>query len=506
MRKNTIIKGTLILTVAGLLTRFIGFFYKIFLSNALGAEKLGVYSLIFPIYGICYTLYASGIQTGISKLVAEEYGKGNERNAKKILRTGLLASICIAFVLSLLIYFGSDFIAINYLMESDSAASLRVLSYIFPFCGITACINGYYYGKKKAGIPASTQLLEQIVRVGFVYFIALFFGEGNLKITCELAVWGIVVGEIASNIFNIVSLRFQKDDKDYKCQNQTSFAKPLGKISLPLSLNRLLISILHSVEAVMIPTMLRRSGLSTAEALSLFGILNGMTLPFLLFPSTITNSLSVLLLPAISEAKAKENNKIISHTVSVSLKYSLILGIFSAGFFIYFGDPLGMSVFHIKEAGSYLTILAWLCPFLYAATTLSSIINGLGKAHLTFVNSIIGLTFRIILLACFVPRFGIMGYLVSLLVSQLLITGLDFFIVCKFISFPLDAVNSVVKPAIIVWFSCSFMYRVYEFVITVTSFNQTIIILACCALLSLINVAILKSFHAIVRGEWHPKL
>ncbi len=503
MRKNSIIQGTLILTVAGLLTRIIGFFYKIFLSNALGPEVLGVYSLIFPIYGICFTLYASGIQTGISKLVAEECGKGNEKNAKKILRTGLIASLCIALALSLLVYLGSDFIAKYYLMEVKSAASLRILSYAFPFCGVTACINGYYYGKKKAGIPASTQLLEQMVRVTFVYIIALFFGDGNLSITCELAVYGIVVGEIASNIFNILSLRFQKINKENKDFGNFSFTKALGKISIPLSLNRLLISILHSVEAVMIPTMLRRSGLSTAEALSLFGILNGMTLPFLLFPSTITNSLSVLLLPAISEAKARENNKLIAHTVSVSLKYSLILGIFSAGFFIYFGEPLGMSVFHVKEAGTYLTILAWLCPFLYATTTLSSVINGLGKAHLTFINSIIGLSFRIILLAFFVPSYGIMGYLISLLVSQLLITGLDFYIVYKYITFPIDSINSLVKPAIVTWFSCSFMYRVYELVITMVNINRIIVILTCCAMLVVINLTILKMFHSIVRGEWH---
>jgi stage V sporulation protein B len=349
-------------------------------------------------------------------------------------------------------------------------------------------------------------MLEQIVRVGFVYIIALMFGEGKLDITCELAVYGIVIGEIASNIYNILSLKFQKTNPKSMVKEHISFAKPLAKISLPLSMNRLLISILHSVEAVMIPTMLRRSGLTTAQALSLFGILNGMTLPFLLFPSTITNSLSVLLLPAISEAKAKDNNKLITHTVSVSLKYSLILGIFSAGFFIYFGDPLGMAVFHVREAGSYLTILAWLCPFLYAATTLSSVINGLGKAHLTFVNSIIGLSFRIILLAFFVPSYGIMGSLISLLVSQLLITGLDFFIVYKYLPFPLDSINSIVKPAIVAWFSCSFMYRAYEFIITITSINRTIIILLCCGILALANVAILKTFHAIVRGEWHPKL
>lgn len=503
MSKNTILKGTLILTLAGLLTRVIGFFYKIFLSNALGAEVLGIYQLIFPIYGICHTLYASGIQTGISKLVAEEYGKGNIKNTKKILRTGILTSLCISSLLSVLVCFGNEWIAEKYLMEIKSAASLRILSYVFPFCGITACINGYYYGKKKASIPAITQLLEQLVRVTFVYLIAMYLGNGDLSVTCELAVYGIVIGEIASNIYNIISLRLQKEKVINISKEESSFMKPLAKLSFPLTMNRLFISILHSVEAVMIPAMLRQHGLSTSEALSLFGILNGMTIPFLMFPSTITNSLSVLLLPAISEAKAKDNNRLIAHTVAVSFKYSLLLGIFSAGFFIYFGEPLGMSVFHVKEAGTYLCILAWLCPLLYAATTLSSAINGLGKATVTFINSMIGLSIRIILLAFLIPKFGIMGYLVSLLISQLLLTALDFIMAYRYIHFSLDAINSIVKPVIIVWFSCSFMYRVYEFIIGFTTFNKTIIILVSCAILSLSYLYMLKVFHAIKRGEWH---
>lgn len=503
MSKNTILRGTVILTVAGLCTRIIGFFYRIFLSNVLGAEMLGVYQLIFPIYGICFTMYASGIQTSISKLVAEEYGKGNLKKTRCILRNGILISLCISVTLSIALNFSCDFIAQKYLMDARSAPSLRILSYIFPFCGITACINGYYYGKKKALVPATTQLLEQVVRVVFVYIAALFLGNGTFSITCELAVLGLIVGEIASNVYNLVSMRLEKDKIKCNSSQCGTFYRPLISLSIPLTSNRLLISLLHSFEAVMIPAMLRRYGLTTSEALSIFGILNGMSIPFLMFPSTITNSLSVLLLPAISEAKAKENDRLIAQTVSVSLKYSLILGIFSAGFFIYFGEPLGMSIFHVKEAGIYLSILAWLCPFLYAATTLSSIINGFGKATLTFINSGIGLLFRIIVLVILIPKFGIYGYLISLLASQLLITGLDLFLVYKYIHFSLDAINSMIKPSITVWFSCSFFYRLYEFLKTVTKISDILLILGICLLLAVFYIFILVSFGAIQRGEWH---
>ncbi len=506
MSKNTIIKGTLILTVAGLLTRLIGFFYKIFLSKALGAEVLGLYQLIFPVYGICYTIYASGIQTAISKLVAEEAAKGGTKGSKRVLKTGIILSVSLAFILSFLIYNTSDLIATKLLLHAESAPSLRILAYVFPFCGITACINGYYYGLKKAGVPALTQLVEQIIRVSFVYVIALYFGGGQIKATCELAVAGIVVGEIASNIYNLISLIIQKNEKKssdgIQKQHQSRFLRSLINMSVPLTANRLFISVLHSFEAVIIPAMLQKSGLTDSESLSLFGILNGMAIPFLLFPSTITNSLSVLLLPAISEASAKQNTKLISRTVSVSIKYSLILGIFSTGFFLFFGLPLGLSVFHIKEAGAYLMILAWLCPFLYTATTLSSIINGLGKAHLTFLNSVVGLSFRIILLALIIPQYGIYGYFISVLISQLLITALDVAIVVKHISFQLDAVNSILKPSIITFFGSSVMYRVYLFLKTVLVIPDIALIVLCALVLTIITMYLLKATNAIKKGEW----
>lgn len=506
MSKNTIIKGTLILTVAGLLTRLIGFFYKIFLSKALGAEILGLYQLIFPVYGICYTIYASGIQTAISKLVAEEATKSSTKGTKRVLKTGILLSVTIAIILSVLIFHSSDLIATKLLLHAESAPSLRILAYVFPFCGITACINGYYYGLKKAGVPALTQLVEQIIRVAFVYVVALYFGGGEIKATCELAVAGIVVGEIASNIFNLISLTVHKNEpkpsKGEQKQYQSRFLRALVNMSVPLTANRLFISVLHSFEAIIIPAMLQKSGLSASESLSLFGILNGMAIPFLLFPSTITNSLSVLLLPAISEASAKQNMKLISRTVSVSIKYSLILGIFSTGFFLFFGSPLGMSVFHIEEAGTYLMILAWLCPFLYTATTLSSIINGLGKAHLTFLNSVVGLSFRIILLALVIPKYGIYGYFISVLISQLLITALDVFIVVKNISFSLDAVNSLLKPSIITFFATSVIHRVYLFLRTVLPIPDIALIIICAFALTIITMYLLKATKAIEMGEW----
>lgn len=511
MKRSNIIKGTMILTLAGFITRFIGFFYRIFLSNTMGAELMGIYQLIFPVYGICYTIYATGIQTSISRLVAAELARKNPKNAMKILRIGIILSVSLASLLSLLIYWQSDFIAGRFLMEVRSSQSIKILALAFPFCGVTACINGYYYGLKKAGVPASTQLLEQLVRVIMVYFIASAAGKGDVTVTCELAVFGLVIGEVASCLYNLSSLLITKSpaklllngpDPNAQAIRRKLILKNLLSLSVPLSANRLLISILHSIEAILIPAMLKRSGLDTTQALVTYGVLNGMSIPFIMFPTALTNALAVLLLPTVSEAQAMNNDKLISKTSAIAIKYSLIIGILSTGVFLLFGKELGMSIFHNELAGDYLMILAWLCPFLYLTTTLSSIINGLGKAHITFINSILGSVFKIILIATLIPIYGINGYLIALLIGQLIITALDTFAIVRNIHLSMDMINTLVKPGITVALCGFFLKACYNYIKKTTHLQEVILILSFCLLLCVISSIFLIIVKAISKKDF----
>jgi stage V sporulation protein B len=510
-KRSSILKGTLILTLAGFITRSIGFFYKIFLSNAMGAELLGIYQLVFPVYGICFTIYATGIQTAISSLVAAQLGKHNNKNISNILKIGLSLSVLLAVLLSVFVYFGADNIAYRFLLETRSTASLRTLAYVFPFCGITSCINGYYYGLKKAGVPASTQLLEQIIRVMVVYLFSLYEGKGDLSVTCELAVLGIVIGEVASCFYNILSLLFVKPPShiikssvytDTKAASLRKITKDLLSLSVPLSTNRLLINLLHSIETVLIPTMLRRFGLSNAKALSTYGILSGMSIPFILFPTALINALAVLLLPAISEAQALKNKKLIKKNTDVSIKYSLIIGVISTGVFIIFGKDLGNAVFHNDEAGFYLMVLAWLCPFIYLTTTLGSIINGLGKTHITFINSIIGALSKILLVIILIPTKGINGYLIALLIGQLIVTGLDAFAVARNIHLSFDAAASIIKPGMIAAFAGFLLKKCYEFIRETAHIRESVLVLSFCFIFCIICSGLLVICQAVSKKDF----
>lgn len=509
--KRNILIGTLILTLAGFITRVIGFFYKIFLSKAMGAEWLGIYQLVFPVYSIAFTIYATGIQTSISRLVAAEMGRRNIKNIGKILRLGLLLSVSVACVLSLLLLKFADIVALHFLLEPRATSSLKILAVVFPFCAVTSSINGYYYGLKKAGVPASTQLLEQIIRVIAVYSVAIIKGKGNLTVTCEIAVFGLVIGEIASSLYNFCSLFITKSPKDllflepdYQAQSirRRIILKNILTLSIPLSTNRLLINILHSIESVLLPAMLRRSGLSNSEALSTYGTLTGMSIPFIMFPTAVINALAVLLLPTVSEAQAMDNEDLIGKTSSVSIKYSFLIGIISTGIFIIFGNNLGIRVFNSEEAGRYLIVLAWLCPFLYLTTTLGSIINGLGKTHITFINSIAGTLSKIIIMIILVPKKGISGYLIALLIGQLIITFMDSFYIIRNIRFKFDAVNSILKPGIIVAAAGSLMKQIYDYLNKITQIHPTVFLLSYCLLFCVICIILLMITHSVSKSDF----
>ena len=377
--KSTLLTGTLFLTLAGILTRIIGFFYRIFLSRTIGAEGLGIYQLIAPVTAICFAFTAAGIQTSISKFVSMEVGRKNDAGAKTYLSIGLFISLCLSTLCSFFLYHYADFIAVSWLGDKRCTPLLAVLSFSFIPCCIHACINGYYYGMQKSRVPAFSQVAEQVVRMGLVFLIADIWMEQGREITVELAVLGHLIGEIASACFTLCALCLVPPQKiasaagslsrsssaDFPVFHHSaswlSLSVPLMALALPLMGNRLVLNLLGSAEAIWIPSRLQAFGLNSEEAFSIYGVLAGMAMPFILFPSAITNSMAVLLLPAVAKAQSAGNEERISNTISMAIRYSLYMGIFCVGIFRIYGHSLGTSVFHDSDAGTYISIL-WRFP------------------------------------------------------------------------------------------------------------------------------------------------
>ncbi len=413
--EHPLIGGALLLTVAGVLSRLIGFFYKIFLSRTIGAEGMGIYQLIFPVIGICFSLTSAGIQTSISRYVSKAIGVHNHKEAKSYLQIGLFFSCALSLLLGSVLFTYADFIAIHLLKEARCASLLEILSFsLLPAC-IHCCLNGYYYGKKQAAIPAVSQIVEQVVRVGSVYLIDQILDAHGKDMTISLAVLGLVFGEIAGMLFTISFMKLRLE-----LQFRFSHAKELLSMAVPLTATRLIINLFSSVEHILIPGQLVLYGYTSKEALSIFGILTGMSLSVIMFPSVVTNSVSVLLLPTISEAQAKGNHAIINKAIRQTISACLLLGFGACFAFLVTGSFIGNVIFENTLSGTFIKTLSWICPFLYLSNTLNSILHGLGYPKFTFYLGVMACVVRILFVYFGVPVWGISAYLYGMIVSDVL--------------------------------------------------------------------------------------
>ena len=463
MKKNALIKGTFILTAAGLLSRCIGFFYRIFLSRMFGAEGMGIYELINPVIALTFALCTSGIQSAVSKFVAA-LPQNRPEGQLRILKTGLAFSGGLSVLCALFVYRRADFIAAALLSEPRCAPLLRIAALSFPAAAIHSCINGYFYGIKKAGLPAFCQLFEQCFRVGSVFLFWNYAQTHQVTFSITAAAVGLVIGEFASMLaaVPVTFLHFTKRLSASQTGYPLPHAEPSGffaskrgasrignfpdrgparngnfgpvreasrsvvpqilLFAAPLSANRVFLHLLGAVESARIPVSLQLFGYTQRQAISLYGIFTGMAMTCILFPTALTNSVSVLLMPLIAEADAAGNNRAIRSAVFRCIRYCALMGFGCMSLFLLTGPFVGNVLFHSETAGHFIRILSLLCPFLYLNTTLFSILNGLGKTGCTFLINTAAQLLRICFVFFVVPRFGLPGLLCGMVTAHLLST------------------------------------------------------------------------------------
>ena len=427
MSKQTIIKGTLILTITGILTKCLGFYNRIFLTRLIGVKELGTYQLIFPLYILGISFCCQGIATTITKHVSYLLGKKNHPDTRRALRLG----VCLSFILSLLVsgcfFYGCDFIAIHILKNTDCRVLLKLLSPAVPFVAIKACINAFFIGYKKPIFSGSCQLIEQIIRIGSVYLLAISYIQN--QVDAKTAVCGVVIGEIGATLYALSCYIFfrSKQNNEFKSKSlHTSVTKkqllmiPMLKDIIPITSNNLIFTLFSSFEAIILPAFLFQYYNNADTSMEMYGIITGIVIPFLLFPATITNSLSTMLLPSISYACAKQDTEAIKKALVSSALFCIMLGSFACILYILFGKTLCLFAFKSPEAGTLLQLMGFLCPFIYLSTTLSSVMNGIGYATQNLIYNILGISMRILCIIFFVPHFGIHAYICGMFCGYLL--------------------------------------------------------------------------------------
>ena len=503
--KAQILKGTAILTAAGLITRVLGLYNRVFLANVIGAGALGVYQLIFPVFMVCQAICCSGIETALSRLTAAYSGQGCHGNIRRLVKLSVALSLFAAAVLAAGVFFLAEPISVYILKEPECAGCLKVMAPVILFSAVHSCVLGYFYGMKQTAVPASSQLIEQICRVSAIYILSLTVFSGNTA-GAVLAVCGMAAGDVLSCIYTLgaYKLHVRRMNRHEAPEGSPAAAyavlfRQLMHDALPLTVNRLSLTMLSGIESILIPAMMKLYYTAGGTAMEIYGIVTGMAMPFVMFPTTITNALASLLMPAVAEAAGRRDFKQVNRAVSVSVHYCLLIGIAGMSIFVLYGSGLGMVFFGNALAGEFLSVLAFLCPFMYMSATLTGVLNGLGQTRMTLLHNVICVGLRIGFIVVCVPKTGVLGYLWGLMAGSIALCGLHFFRIAQISGIRLNPVRSILAPlaAALAGGYCSM--GIYRYMMNGLSLPPIITIAVACMSFAVIYMLCLYLMRALNR-------
>lgn len=451
MKKKLFIKNAAILTLTALILRFGGIVFKVWLAAKIGSEGIGLYQLVFSVYALVSTFAVCGISTAVTRLCADELALGSSGTVRRIIRRSVSLSLIIAFLSAFAVYFGAAPIAGYFIGDMRAVKSLKILSFGLPFMGLSSCIKGYFIARRRTLPPSISQILEQAVRIAVCVVTLTLFSDGSIESSAAAVLFGDTVAEGASCLYTYIAYLY--DRKKMKTLNGRRFipyplTRRIAVIALPIAGGRYLNSALRTAENMLVPKSLVRFGMTNSVALSVFGNVKGMTLPVLLFPSSLLSAISLLLIPEMSEFSAKGDDAGIKRTVKKALSLTFTFSAVFCAIFLIFGQNIGEIIYSEREVGRQIKILAPLIPVMYIDSVADGLLKGLDEQLVTFRNSILDSALRIILVMLFVPRFGFYAFIGIMYFSNLFTAFLNVArLVKRTKAFP-DIVDGILIPSL----------------------------------------------------------
>lgn len=457
MRNRSFVRGALILTIANVIDRGIGFIFRIILSNLLGSEGTGIYQIALPIYFVSITFITSGITSTTSRFVSEERAKGNKKNIFNIMKVSFFLVITMGLIISSLIFFNAKYIAENLLHEPRAYISILIFSPVLIVVSTSSIFKGFFQGFINM-IPASiSEIVEQIVRVTLTLYLFSILTGIKIEYSAALAVFGIAIGEITSFLMYIFFYKHEINYINKEMPDNDNIWSKRGIVntiiwtSFPITFSRMIVNILDLFESLIIPTRLIVSGLTHKEAISEYGKLSGMAYPLAYMPAVITMSLSVTVLPAVSEAASLKKWDIVKLRINQAIGYTTMIAFPAIILFLFLPNQIA-SLLYPKSpgVGKLVQIIAAGSLFAYLESIVTSILNGLGKQNIVLRNSIIWTIISVIAMYVLIPipNLRLFGYIIGFIFADTFIFILNMKVLINITDLKIDIMNWFLKPAI----------------------------------------------------------
>ncbi len=443
--KKIFVINALLMSVTSIALRMVMVRYNVYLADKLTAEGMGIFSLVMTIYGFAVTVATSGLSLATTRIVSEEASLSCDKGIKVAVFRCALFALLLSFLSFLIIYLFSDFISAKIFQERLSKQFVKFLALCFPCISVSSVFNGYFTAVRKVSISSVIQIIEEIIKIASTVILIEFFEPVSIEGCCTYIIFGNIFGEFVSMILALIL--YIKSAYGFKNQNYSNdITSRILRIAVPVALSSYLKSALSSIKQIIIPKNTEKSGVSSKEALSAYGEISGMAVPVIMFPTSISGSVSTLVIPEISRCYAKRQfemiKKIINRVYSTVVEFSVC----SALVFAMYGVRLGQELYENTNVGIYITLMAPLVIIMYADTLTDSILKGIDCQNNVVKINIIDALLCIFLISIIIPRTGAVGYILILYISEVINISLSINALRKRVKFSITTYKLILIP------------------------------------------------------------
>lgn len=469
MKKDKFLKNSILLTISNSTTGVLKFVFSIILSRELGAEGMGLYALIMPIYDLFACLVCGGMLTALSKESSSYQSKGDYTNLHKSIHVTLIFDLIWTLLIVIFVFLNSKYISTNIIKDSRSLYSLIFICPALIFVALSSIIKGYFYGTSNINIPAIIDILEKGVRIVVTVYAIRLLTFKEVENTVSVVYGALSAGEFISFIFLYIFYRINKH-KDFSLRSISSSegsAQLLFNVlimAVPLCVNGFLSTALSTVSTLILPRRLLLAGFTHSTALEMIGKFSGMALSIIFFPLVVVMSMSIVLIPDIAESVEKKDYYNVEERIYQVLRISFLLGISTLIICFSIPNALGKLFFARNDLTVYIKFAALSAPFSYISFTTFSILNGIGKQGVLLRNSIIVSVEEVILLFLLtsIPSINILGYGLSLMITSLTSLVINLYEIKKkcYIDISLEGLFLDMLISLLVYFSLNIVNSV----------------------------------------------
>ncbi len=387
---------------------------NVYITNKIGTTVLGSYSLIQNLFNFLMTISLFGIPLAVTKIVSESDILNNGSNVNYASRLACKFCAIISVLVCIFTIVFREKITQIFLHNIVDTTTIIILALSLPFIAISSCFCGYFNALRKVNRPVISEFITHIVK-SFSVVLLLYIAYPTYK---SFAV-SIFLSEFVSFIYTYI--QYKRDVKKYEKSgkaNKLELTKNIFRISVPISFTSFIRSGLSTLKHTLIPIRMQRYGYSYEYALSRYGLIHGIALPFILMPSIFINSFASLLLPEYSRYFAAKDTAKIKRLTKKIFKKTIIISLYISFIMYMSSDYICFKLYNNHEVAYYVKILTPIIWITYLDYIVDSILKGLDLQVSVMKINIIDLIVSIFLIYFCIARLGSFGYVIVIYTSE----------------------------------------------------------------------------------------